>query len=206
MNWLVCHRRRRAAQVRRVAAAHAQPRDVARDVRAVLVDDADDAEGHAHVARRAARWGARRASTHLEERVGRVGDLAQRAGHRAHPRCGRASAGPGRRPTPRRRRPRAALTSSRSSIDASRRVGHAATAPRSAARSWPGRARPRPPRTERPWAARSTVLMPQRNGRLRPVEGGPGRRGARTRRRRRANDSALTRTSPLAIDRCRRDP
>ena len=73
-----------AAQQHGVARLEADAGGVGGDVGAGLVDDADDAEGHPHLAQLEA-VGQRRAAQHLPDRVGQGGDLAQAGGHAGDP-------------------------------------------------------------------------------------------------------------------------
>ena len=101
-------RRRRAAQQRRVAALQAEPGGVDRHVRAGLVDDADHAERHPHLAQLQP-VGQPRAADDVADRVGQGDELAQRGGDPGD--AGRRRAAAGRAPTPACRRRAAASTS-----------------------------------------------------------------------------------------------
>ena len=99
-------RRRRAAQQHRVAALEAEPGGVDGDVGPGLVDDADDAERHPHLAQLAARWAACEPRTTSPTGSGRAATCAHRGGDGGDP-VGRRGAAGRRRPR-RCRRPRPA--------------------------------------------------------------------------------------------------
>ena len=137
---------RRAAQHDRVARLQAQRGGVDRHVRARLVDDRDDAERHAHLARRRARWaaGSRRSprrpgraarrSSRTPAAIARDALVVERAGGRAARRTRPAS-----RPASRSRalasRISAVRASSASAIASQRRVLRGALSQRAPARA-----------------------------------------------------------------------